>query len=311
MNTTHTTIKVAYIGTFSILNIISNAIVVAVIAKYPQLREDRTNLFMLSLMLADILYGTLAMPLSALLCSTAGQSALAAMPHLPNVHILLSRGIGAVSLHSLSWVTLCKMIAITKPFIYERHLNGTRCYMIITVIWSIGLLFGIASFRVSVSWSPHVCLPRIDSSSAAAAITDLSFLIIGMAIPIVLIVYGTTKIFMVIVRTHQEITTQVHSIGGEQITGVQSASATLQSLRSGKNVLIICASIVLIAVPTIAYDIRSSLSGHVDEVYLYSFFMMWIAPWNTVVNSVLFVFLFRNVRAKTRDMLKEFCGSAN
>ena len=266
---------------------------------------------MLSLMVADILYGTLAMPVSAVLCSGAGQYVLAAMPYLPNVHILLSRCVVIVSTNSLSWVTLCKMIAITNPFIYERYLNSTRCYIIITVFWSIGLFLGLACFRVGAHWSPHVYLPRIDSSSSAAAITDFSFLILGMAIPVILIVYGTTKIFIVIVRTHTEISSQVHSMGGDQINAGQSTSATLQSIRSGKNVLIICYSIVLILMPTLVYDVRSSLSDHVDEVYLYSFFMMWIAPWNAVVNSVLFVFLFRNVRAKTMEMMKEIFICAN
>ena len=256
MNTTHTTIKATYIGTLSILDIATNAIVISVIAKYPQLREDRTNLFMLSLMVADILYGTLAMPVSAVLCSGAGQAVLAAMPYLPNVHILLSRCVVIVSTNSLSWVTLCKMIAITKPFIYERYLNSTRCYIIITGFWSIGLFLGLACFRVGAHWSPHVCLPRIDSSSSAAAITDFSFLIFGMAIPVILIVYGTTKIFIVIVRTHTEISSQVQSMGGDQIIAGQSTSATLQSIRSGKNVLIICASIVLILMPTLVYDVR-------------------------------------------------------
>ena len=130
MNTTHTEIKVLWIGLLSTLNIVSNGIAVSAITKYPQLLEDRTNLFMLNLMTADILYGTLVMPLSAVLCSSAGQSILAAMPYLPNIVMLYSRAI--VGINSLCWVTLCKMIAITKPFVYERHLNATRCYIIIS-----------------------------------------------------------------------------------------------------------------------------------------------------------------------------------
>ena len=65
MNITHTTIKVAWIGALCTLNIVTNGIVVAVIAKYPRLREDRTNIFMLSVMMADMLFGILVMPLSA------------------------------------------------------------------------------------------------------------------------------------------------------------------------------------------------------------------------------------------------------
>ena len=129
MTTTHTEIKVLWIGLLSTLNIVLNGIVVAAITKYPQLLEDRTNLFMISLMTADILYGTLVMPLSAGLCSSAGQYILAAIPYLPNIVMLYSRAIAIVGINSLCWVTLCKMIAFTKPFVYERHLNATRCYV--------------------------------------------------------------------------------------------------------------------------------------------------------------------------------------
>ena len=247
---------------------------VAVITKYPQLREDRTNLFMLSLMTADILYGTLVMPVSAVLCSSASQSILAAMPYLPNIVMLYSRAIAIIGINSLCWVTLCKMIAITKPFVYERHLNATRCYIIITFIWSIGFLVGLACFRVETVWSTSVCMPRMNTSSAVDNVTDVTFIVCAVT-PIILIVYGTTKIFMVIVRTHQQISSQVQSMGGEQGAEAKNTSVTRQSIRSGRNVLIICASIVLLLVTTFTYDIYASASGKTGEVYLINFFLMW------------------------------------
>ena len=199
------------------------------------------------------------------------------------------------------------MIAITKPFVYERHLNTTRCYVIIAFIWSIGFLIGLACFRVETVWSTSVCMPRMNDSSAIDAATDLLFLICAVT-PILLIVYGTTKIFLVIVRTHQQITSQVQSMGGEQGTGEHTTSATLQSIRSGRNVLIICASVVLILLPTLAYDIYATVSGKTDGAYLIYFFVMWSAPWNCVINSIQFVFLYRYVREKTIEMLKGMCA---
>ena len=300
-------IKAASIGTLSVLDIVTNSIVIAVIVKYPQLREDRTNLFMLSLMISDILYGTFVMPLSAVLCSSASQSVLAAMPYLANVHMVCVRWLATTSLNSLSWVTMCKMIAITKPFVYDRHVNSYRCGIIIALIWSIGFLIGIATLRVDINWNNTFCLSRITASSAADSITTLSFLT-GITIPVILIVYGTGKIFLVIVRTHRQITSQVQSISGCYDTCGQPTSATLQSIRSGKNVLIICASIVIIVMPTIIYDMHNSISGDVDDLNLFRFFMMWIAPCNTVVNSILFVFLFRSVRNKTGEMMINICA---
>ena len=112
---------------------------------------------------------------------------------------------------------------------------------------------------------------------------------------------------MVIVRTHHEISSQVQSIGGEQGTGGQTTSATLQSIRSGKNVLIICASVIVITVPTIVYDIQGVASRNSDNLHLVSFLVMWSAPCNSFVNSMLFVFLYRNVRNKTGEMMKNMC----
>ena len=247
------------------------------------------------------------MPPSAVLCSSASQSVLVVIPYLPNVVMLFSRWFCIAGLNSLAWVTVSKMIAITKPFVYERHLNSTRCYIIIGLIWSVGFVIGVASFCVETNWSTNVCMPRMILSSAADNITDLSFLIFAV-FPVILIVHSTTKIFLVIVRTHQQITSQVQSMGGEQGTGGQTTSATLQSIRSGKNVLIICASIVLLISPTFGYDIYASASGrNSDEGYLTHFIAMWIGPLNTVVNSILFVLLYRYVREKTSEMLKGIC----
>ena len=203
-------------------------------------------------------------------------------------------------------MTVCKMIAITKPFVYERYLSTIRCYIIIALIWTFSFIVGIVSLRVDVSWIPNVCFSRIDSSSAGDAITEFSYLI-GITVPVLLIVYGTAKIFFVIVRTHHQITSQVRSIGGDQDAGAQTRSST-QSIRSGKNVLIICASVVALTMPAIAYYIHRSAAGGSDDLHLVSFFVMWIAAWNAVVNSLLFLFLYRSVRNKTADMLKEMCA---
>ena len=157
-----------------------------------------------------------------------------------------------------------------------------------------------------------MCVARLKPSSAIDAATDLTFIICAVT-PIILIVYGTTKIFIVIVRTHQQITSQVQSMGGEQGTGEHTTSATLESIRSGRNVntLIICASIVLLLLPTVAYDATTSVTGKTDEVYLIQFFVMWNAPWTTVINSILFVFLYRYIREKTSEMIKGMCVCIN
>ena len=62
-------IKPFIIVAIIVLNLTLNSLVIAVIVKHQQLREDRTRLFMLSLPLSDLANGCLTMLISAVVCS--------------------------------------------------------------------------------------------------------------------------------------------------------------------------------------------------------------------------------------------------
>ena len=301
-------IKLTSITVVIVCDVIANAMVIAVIVKYPQLREDRTNLFMLSLMVADLLVGITHMPISAMLCSNSKQAVLDMIPYLPKFQLICMRLFVFAAVKSMCWVTVCKMVAITKPFTYERHLSRTRCFMIIAMIWFTGFLVCLAGLPLEATFNTKICLTRIDDASPADALAMHSF-VIGIAVPIVIITCATARIFAVILRTHRQIVSQAQSIGGDQGSVVQATSPTLQSIRSGRNVLIICAAIIAGMMPTMIYDVITSERG-TGEWNLLSFFIMWTAPCNTFIISFLFVFLHRSVRSKTAEMLTGVCNIA-
>ncbi len=107
-------IRPAIISAVIVLNITLNVIVVAVIITYPILREDRTTLFMLSLTLSDLANGCTAMPISAAVCSRATPNARMMVQYLPKVHVICSVWFICTSMHSLCWVTVCKMVTISS-----------------------------------------------------------------------------------------------------------------------------------------------------------------------------------------------------
>ena len=67
--------KPAIISAVIIMNITLTILVIAVIASYPQLREDRTTLFIFSLTLSDLANGCTALPISAAVCSNVTPNA--------------------------------------------------------------------------------------------------------------------------------------------------------------------------------------------------------------------------------------------
>ena len=249
-------IKPVIISVVIILNITLNLIVIAVIVKYPQLREDRTTLFTLSLTLSDLATGCTVMPISAAVCSKATPNVRNMLQYLPMIHEMCTVCFIFTSMHSLCWVTVCKMVAVTKPLRYEQILTRRRCCFIIAGIWLCGAVIATAHSPRIVSWDLDTCIYGVPSTSKRptyiAALTTFQ-LAVGVMLPLAVIVYATATIFRVIVRTHRQIAAQTNSIGGHVNLG-NIPSLTSKSIRSGRNVLIIiCLAYLVLTIPAAVY----------------------------------------------------------
>ena len=99
-------VKSAIIVVVILLNITSNAIVIAVLLRYPQLREDNTNIFILSLTLSDLAHGCTSMPVSVAVCAKSTAIVRNVSGFLPKIHAFCEVWFTMVSMQSLCWVTL-------------------------------------------------------------------------------------------------------------------------------------------------------------------------------------------------------------
>ena len=73
-----------------VLNLALNSLVIAVIVKHPQLREDRTTLFIVSLALSDLANGCTTMPISVLVCSKTSLTVRNELTYLPRIQAFFS-----------------------------------------------------------------------------------------------------------------------------------------------------------------------------------------------------------------------------
>ena len=303
--------KPVIISAVVVMNVTLNVLVIAVIARYPQLREDRSALFLLSLTLSDLAIGCTAMPISAAVCSRATPHVRHMTRFLPKVLATCSVWFSFNSVHSLCWVTVCKMIAITKPFRYEQLLTTRRCWAIIAGIWLTGALLSTAITRSVKEWNLSTCLykPPVDASVSAIVIV-LFGLLAGVVGPFIAITFATTRIFFAILRTHHQMTAQVDSMGGQNADLVHSGSLTLLALRSGRNVLLICLVLLVLTTPLVIY-IVALMAGRADQLpSSYNFLAVWTVACNSAANSLIYLLLFTSVRKKTALMFSElrtFC----
>ncbi|KAK2183242.1 hypothetical protein NP493_319g05021 [Ridgeia piscesae] len=291
-----------------LLNLALNSLVIAVIVKHPQLREDRTTLFMLSLALSDLANGCTTMPISAVVCSKTSLAVRNELTYLPRIQAFFSSWFMVVSTNSLCWLTVCKMIAITNPLRIDTILTRRRCYCIITGIWiSAGVFASTFCIRQSL-WNFKICLYDI-RVTPTLPVDTLAILIFGVAfallLPQVIIVYSTVRIFNAILRTHRQIAALSNSIEGHRDFIGNIPTLTFKSIRSGRNVLIICLVYVLLTIPAAVYTIavithmENRLPANVQ------FFSIWILFCHTFVSSLFYLVLFRCIRRKAIDIIKD------
>ena len=289
-------IKPVIISVMIMFNITLNIIVIAIIVKYPQIREDRTTLFVLSLTFSDLVTGCTVMPISAAVCSKATPSVRSMLEYLPRIQQMCMVGFIYTSMHSLCWLTVCKMVAITKPLRYDQILTRRRCCFIIAGIWVSGAVMATVLTPRVASWNIDTCMYGIPSSSKLP--TDIATLVIfhiavELILPLSVIVYSTATIFRVIVRTHRQIAAQTNSIGGHIDFVGNIPSLTSKSIRSGRNILIICLAYVVLTIPVAIYLTAASVGEADDVPPSFQFVAVWIVFCNSFVNSFLYLFLFR------------------
>ena len=293
--------KTAVISAVIILNITLNVIVIAVIVKHSQLREDRTTLFMLSLTISDLANGCTAIPISAAVCSDATPNARNMTGYLPNIMLFCYMWFSLSSINSLCSVTVYKMIAITKPLRCEQILTRNRCYYIMFYNWLIGAVFASVLLKFDVTFNLDTCMYRFRPAPGSMLTFGVG-LTVALVFPVITTIYATAQIFRAIVRTHRQITSQDNSIGGEIIGSGNIESLTLKSIRSGRNVLILCSVYVILPIPVCVVVIADSIGKLNSLPQWYQFIAAWISVCNTSVNSLIYVVLFRNVRSKTVAM---------
>ena len=296
-------IKPAVISAIFVFNVITNSLVIAVIARYPQLRDDYTTLFMFSLSVSDLAAGCTFMPISAALCSRATPYVAETTGILPKIHAFKMWWFGFNSMHSLCWLTISKTIVILKPLRYQLLLTRRSCYVIIVLQWIIGGVFASAIFNMNITWNTVTCIYRFPDEQNLTTIY-LVYFMFAVVVPTVTIVYGTLRIIIVVVRTHRQISALKQSLasGGKAIGN--SGHVTAQAIRSSKNVIVICVASLALNSPLIVSSVVDKATKYPIS-HTVRFLIMWVFEINTCVNSLLYLILYRSVRAKTAKMLSE------
>ena len=210
-------IKAIVISAVLITNIVVNSLTIAVLVRYPELREDRTALFMISLSVSDLAVGCLTMPISAAVCSSATPSVRHMSRYLPEIHIFFMWCFSFNSLHSLCWMTVSKMYTLLKPLHHDLIFTRRRCYGIIACNWIIGAAVGASKLGIGTKWTMIGCTSVLRKSDAVSVMSLLTYAVMAV-LPGVVLVYSTLRILGIVVRAQTAIATQVMAVLCNQLS---------------------------------------------------------------------------------------------
>ena len=296
-------VKTVIISAVIILNIVINSLAIAVIVIYPALREDRTTLFVFSLFVSDLALGCTALPISAALCSSASTPLRLTARHVPEIQMFFFWWFAFNSLHSLSWVALSKMVAILKPLRYEQLLNRNRCYGIIVFNWVVGAALAATRFTIVPAWDSCICAYRYQEDNRHASLLLLFTYVLTAAIPGIALIFATSRMFIVVVRTQRDITDQMQMVAaGTDRDAYNTGLATVQAIRSAKNILIICFVSMTLGVPLLTFGVlHYSVQSH-PTPKVFNFSAVWLYHSNSFINSFLYLVLYSFVRKKIVHM---------
>ena len=288
-------VKPVVISCVIVLNITMNSILIALLIKFAELRQDRTVLFMLSLSVSDLAAGCSSMPISAALCSRATPTVRTMTEYLPKINMFCIWFFGFASQHSQSWVALSKMVAILRPLKYEQLFSRNRCYGIIVFNWVVGSVLAGSRLALIMEWDNENCTSGPEKNNATVSILSLVGYAVSVVLPELALIYATVQIFIVVVRVHRHVSAQVQSISGGS---ANSGLVTLKAVRSARNILVICFVALALTVPLLVSAVlRFAVQGK-DIVTRVGFYAVWSFQCNSFLNSFLYIVLHRTLRQK-------------
>ena len=166
-----------------IATLLSNSLVLLAVYREKNLRK-RSNVFIVSLSVADFLTGLVGVPTA--IVGRLIQNHVTCFTATRMVFFTAAFTFSAVSLFQLLAITVERYLAIVTPLVYHKNMTPQRYFYIITTVWILGIVFGIIPNIGSGNPNESVCVMDYKTSHAVR----IFMLIFAIFIPVVLSAMG-------------------------------------------------------------------------------------------------------------------------
>ena len=270
------------------------------------LRADMTARLMLSLAISDLGSGLFVSGLSAVALLrfdvvTATPSSSSSTAVMSDA-IALFQSCAAIffansSVWHLAIVSVVKCVTIANPLNYHRLLTGGRVAAAAAGIWTLNFVYATFPLYVDAGVTFQTVTGLSGFPHATPALVGI--LIVAFLLPSAVITASNARIFA-IVRQHQRTiapSAAASTSGGlDQVSWNADVGWFLRSVRSARNIFVICIVYWSTFVPTIV-----TFSWRTRPTWFW-FVANWIFVCHSIFNSLLYIVLHKTVRRQIRKV---------
>ncbi|XP_063222141.1 adenosine receptor A2b [Bacillus rossius redtenbacheri] len=285
--------------------VVGNALVIAVFRRDRRLRR-RTNYYIVSLAVADLLVGLIGIP-AAVLASVGLPRDL----HLCLFTVSLLVVLCTISIFCLVAVSVDRYWAILHPMGYSRNVRTKTAIGIIGLCWASGTLVG---FLPLLGW--HADKPH-DSQCLFTQVMDYNYLVFlyfaTIIFPALLLAAFYAHIYRVVLKQLRQIVTMnpddgpcfSRHVGGAGTMLRVLGAARKREVKATQNLSIIVLFFIICWVPLYTINFIQALcrSCHVDETVTNMGIIL--SHLNSAGNPLLYAYHLRDFRAALKHFL---CG---
>ncbi|XP_072300163.1 trace amine-associated receptor 13c-like [Eucyclogobius newberryi] len=265
----------------SVITVALNLLVVISISHFRQL-HTRTNFFLLSLAISDLLVGLVLMPVEIFYiesCWNLGDI-------MCSVYYLIDYVITSASVANMVLISLDRYIAICDPLNYHTKVTINRAKLSILLCWFLSIVYRM------VIMHDQLAHPGMSNSCAGECVVIINYisgaidLICTFIIPILVIIALYLRVFVVAVSQARALRSQISSVNMPQIGNVTVKKKELKAARTlGIVVLVFLCCFCPYYVPSLVGEETAVDAASVD-------IEIWLAHFNSCLNPVIYAFFY-------------------
>ncbi|XP_077596949.1 histamine receptor H2b [Stigmatopora nigra] len=292
--------------TFIVLTVGGNAMVCLAVVLSRQLRR-KSNCFVVSLAVTDLLLGLLVLPLSATLELRRWKWPLGGKAC--NIYISSDVMLCAASILSLLAISVDRYLAISAPLRYPSRVTAPRAAGAVAAIWGVSLAvsflpihlgWNTADYRVQHSdW--HVGQEHREGRYCQFEWNN-NYIILYVSCSFYLPLLVMCGMYLCIFRVARQQVQRIRA-ATPSFARLASSAATAKEHKATMSLAAVLGAFIICWFPYFTFFTRTGIEEHMNPPTRLQSFLLWLGYFNSALNPILYPALNRDFRKAYAKLL--------